>query len=417
MSSPYDAKDYRLTHFEHKSLTKIHDRPDIDSLVQIFRELKRNAQKVPTSLGGGLLGYLGLTLTDAAYTAIPNAVTFLRPTHPGSFVPSGPRITQVEIIQEKAVHEECLRLYNECNRVESTLRTQLIEAIPPIYLEPLRDFDTDMISESIPDIIEYLQRNHCQLTVEELNERETVLKNTSVNPEDPVDIIFNKISKFNNLCTITKRVKTDDMLVDYGYLIFNRCGVFADFLIKWNEKDTEKTLLDFKKHMRKAHAALKTVGKLKIKDSSINMMEQLTAHQERLTEDLGEKLASTVQANLVAALEHLENKENVPQQANLVQSDRALLLIIENLNKKIDALGAQINKNKSPPTSSTTEDKKLINPKTGREYKRYCWTCGCCNHWGNNHPGTKAAGHQDDATFKNRMGGSNKNCLGPARKS
>ena len=57
MSSSYDAKDYRLTHFEHKSLTKIHDRPDIDSLVQIFKELKRNAQKLPTSLGGGLLGY------------------------------------------------------------------------------------------------------------------------------------------------------------------------------------------------------------------------------------------------------------------------------------------------------------------------------------------------------------------------
>ena len=209
MSSPYDAKDYRLTHFEHKSLRKIHDCPDIDSLIQIFKELKRNAQKVPTTLGGGLLGYLGLVLTDPVYIVIPNAATFVRPTHPGPFIPSGPRITQVEIIQEKAIHEESLRQYNECNRVESTLRTQLIEAIPPIYLEPLRDPDTDMISSSIPDIIAYLQRNYCQLTVEELKDRENTLQNTSVNPEDPVDIIFNKISKFHNLCTITGKVKTD----------------------------------------------------------------------------------------------------------------------------------------------------------------------------------------------------------------
>ena len=51
-----------------------------------------------------------------------------------------------------------------------------------------------------------------------------------------------------------------------------------------------------------------------------------------------------------------------------------------------------------------------INPKTGMPWKHYCWTCGCCPHWGKNCP-RKAKGHKNNATFKNRMGGSNKNCL------
>ena len=53
MSFAYKIEDYRNTHFEYKDLTKIHGRPNIDALVIIFKELKRNAQKVSTNLAGG----------------------------------------------------------------------------------------------------------------------------------------------------------------------------------------------------------------------------------------------------------------------------------------------------------------------------------------------------------------------------
>ena len=51
-----------------------------------------------------------------------------------------------------------------------------------------------------------------------------------------------------------------------------------------------------------------------------------------------------------------------------------------------------------------------INLKTGRQCRRYCYTCICCNHWGRNCK-NKGSNHKDEATFRNRMGGSNKNCL------
>ena len=112
--------------------------------------------------------------------------------------------------------------------------------------------------------------------------------------------------QFQNLCTITGRVKSDDQLVDWAYLIFNRYGVFTDFLIKWNAKSQDdKTFTNMKEHMRDVYHALNDVGKLKIKDSTINMMEKLTQHQDRLAKELGEKLSTTLQANLVSALEHL----------------------------------------------------------------------------------------------------------------
>ena len=79
----YSVKDYKATHFEYKSLDNIHGAPTIDSLLHIFR-LKRNAQCVSTTLGGGQLRYLALVLSDAAYTAIPNSAPFVRPLDPGA---------------------------------------------------------------------------------------------------------------------------------------------------------------------------------------------------------------------------------------------------------------------------------------------------------------------------------------------
>ena len=46
--------------------------------------------------------------------------------------------------------------YNECQAAKQTLRKQIIDAVPAEYLDTLRNTDTDMIHNTIPDIIQYL---------------------------------------------------------------------------------------------------------------------------------------------------------------------------------------------------------------------------------------------------------------------
>ena len=77
----------------------------------------------------------------------------------------------------------------------------------------------------------------------------------------------------------------------------------------------------------------------------------------------------------------------------------ALLPLIKQLTKKVDQLVCT----QATPLIS-------INPKTRKPFKRYCWSCGCWDHWGKNCP-NKKPGHQDSVTFKDRKGGSNKDCL------
>ena len=82
-SLPYDITRY----FEYKELDKIHGQPNIDTIIKLVKQLKRNAQWVPTILGGGQLGYLALILSDTDYLKIPNSSAFIRPSDPGTFSP------------------------------------------------------------------------------------------------------------------------------------------------------------------------------------------------------------------------------------------------------------------------------------------------------------------------------------------
>ena len=83
MPSIYSVPDYKDQYFEYKALTKIHGAPTLDDIVLIYKQLKRNAQCVPTTLGGGQLGYLALVIPETSYATIPRAAAFLRPADPG----------------------------------------------------------------------------------------------------------------------------------------------------------------------------------------------------------------------------------------------------------------------------------------------------------------------------------------------
>ena len=110
--------------------------------------LKRNTQQIPTRLGGGNHGYLALLLYDAKYNGVTGTAPFNHPSDPGVFTPTNitvPATTtrpttratatattatataitcppnSAELVQQKAVYDEDLRLYLEVRTVETLL--------------------------------------------------------------------------------------------------------------------------------------------------------------------------------------------------------------------------------------------------------------------------------------------------------
>ena len=455
MITSYSIKNI-YSHFEYKELSKIDGEPTLDSILLLHRQVKRNAQCVATTLGGGQLGYLALVLTEEQYNGIPNAEQFVRPTNPGDFqlqVPdpntttspttrrtvtrSSTRlaanrspstqettalvptensnasvITAAEVATQKAAHEGELKKYYECQAVEQALRTQIIEAVEADYLDALRNVNTDMINETIPEIFDYLQTNYGQVTEEEMVTKEDDLKNYAYDPKAPVDKVFTQIATFQDLCLITNNGKTDKQLCQLAYLIFHRTRTFQDSLKIWNATPTEnKTFANFKAHMRKEHQSLKQVGALTVQSSALyqaNMLQQVANQQSDLEQNLKATVDEQVKNSMMEALaqysqeifiddnDHQEQVNNVavPKAPSIME----LFTMMSELNKKVDTLA-------EPKKRNLT-----INPRTGKPFRRYCHSCGCCDHWGKTCI-NKKPGHQDNATFKNRMGGSDANCL------
>jgi hypothetical protein len=64
---------YPETYFEYPELTKIHDKPNSESLFKLGNELKVNSQSVYSNLSDGVHGHLALVVkTSTQYAIITN---------------------------------------------------------------------------------------------------------------------------------------------------------------------------------------------------------------------------------------------------------------------------------------------------------------------------------------------------------
>ena len=232
-----------------------------------------------------------------------------------------------------------------------------------------------------------------------------------------------------DISKLTDRDVTTRRQVQLAYLIFNRAGVFRDSLKVWNARIINtKTYDEFKVFMRDKHTALDMVGALSIKDTSLdhaNMLQALSAQQEQLANNFQKNLFETFETYAQMdqnSHKHTSNyddsdKENeLPSEiSNMISnissknslSGKSILTMMQKMIDKMSDLETKVH-------GTNNKTKKVfakLNPKNGKAWKRYCWMCGCCDHWGKFCP-QPAAGHNNDATFKDRLNGSTAGVLG-----
>ncbi len=143
------------TYFQHKVLTRIHGKPVYESLQTLTTELKANAGSVPSTLGGGQHGHLGLLLSAVRYAALLHTAPWVSPVNPGPFVPpdagTGPQIEA-----GKDVWHELMQTFELCQATEKALIAQIVESIDPIYIRALLNRATGQYSTSIRAMILHL---------------------------------------------------------------------------------------------------------------------------------------------------------------------------------------------------------------------------------------------------------------------
>jgi hypothetical protein len=208
------------TYFQHKVLTRIHGIPVYETLQLLTTELKANAASVPTTLGGGLYGHLGLVVSDQKYATLANTIPWITPVNPGPFVPlAGATRPQLEAAQE--VWREEKLAFEICQATEKALIAQVVESIDSIYLRALLNRTTGQYAANLRDVITHLFTTHGKITPQQIRTKENAIYNMAFDISQPVDTVFNAIDDLADLAEHANSALSPQQMMDLTLLMLS----------------------------------------------------------------------------------------------------------------------------------------------------------------------------------------------------
>ena len=259
MNNTYNFKNY----FEHKTLDKVYGEPTTKTLHKLFKQLKRNACAVPSTVGGGQYCHLFMVITQREWDNLPGSIPVIPPQDPGPFALEG-RQTAVEIAVNQKNHEEDKKKYNRYQALKRVLRNQIVTAIDPEYLDPIRCNLTDMVNQDIQEIIQFLQDTYGTMSVNEIEEETSKIKNFTYDPTKSINLLLTAVQEHADLLKIAGAELQDSQVVALAYFLISKYQLFQDALKSWNKLPTPKTWTNMKTRMRQEYQMLKEINALSI---------------------------------------------------------------------------------------------------------------------------------------------------------
>ena len=286
----------------------------------------------------------------------------------------------------------------------------------PKYLRALRTPGTNRLNCTIPELFTHLFNTYGNVTPSELRKLTYRVENLNLPPSKPVDSIFTEIDKLAVIAEIAKAPMTATQKINMAYILFSKQHVYKSALRKWDEQlEGHQDWEGFKEHLRFAYRALKRTGALTIKDTldRHEVMNMVTAgitnafhtmQNDRLPTQDPTTFSITSEQSLPPPLLDTIPTSSVATSATSTVSDITMQMMQQLLNQMATQ---QISTN---GTNSSRRNPNTCHRNPNQRF--YCWRHGACNHPSREYR-NKGKGHQDDATFENRMGGSTRNIQNP----
>ena len=386
--------------FPYPSLPKQTGEPTYESIYSLHTLLKANAASISSELGGGAHGLLGLVLDGALYQTL-TGLAFARPANPGNtpIFPARAGGDQTRRIERD--HRETLRVFREITRTDQALQQQLLSSVDDMYLKALKQPHLGYTNRTCFDLLTHLYDNYGQISQIDLSDNESRMK-TSYDISTPIQNLFTQIDDAIEYAVNGNAAFTAPFILTTAYVLVYQTGELTKACEEWDDKPAaHKTWDAFKTHFTTAHQRFKRLQRLKQSafgsnsDLHANNIQQLEIQQET--------------ANAIHALADATSSDRTAV-ANLTTANhtltshlKAITATVKALEDKIDSLEAKID---------TLLTKNTNRPTYDRNCTAYCYTHGrtfnprhtskTCN--------TRKADHKENATLRNRMGGSNKQC-------
>ena len=417
MSTSYPrVKD---TYFQHPVLTKIQGRPTYESLQTLSKQIKANATSVPSTIGGGLYGHLGLVLSASKYANLAGTVPWITPGHPGPFAPPA-GATGPQIEAAKDVWRALNVSFDLYEATSKALISQVVDAIDEVYLAPITLPETGQLLNNIRDVLEHLFETHGKITPHQVKMREIAIYHMNYTIALPVDHVFTAVSELRELAEQANTPMSEPLLTALAYVVLSKEPMFQQDFRTWLMRpEAEQTWSNMLIHFRSAQnylSCVPTAGSHYTQGQE-NHHANAAIVADLVTQRLLETLPPSPPDELPVPPEFANAALQQQRETTLATREAALLASMQQM-MALMRTGPTNNRNNNRPPRDRGGRGQNARPNGGRGRglaplpRQYCWSHGYCAH-GSELCNNQLPGHQVTATATNdhMQGGSTNNCF------
>jgi len=242
--------------FPNPSLTPIIGLPTYAAIAEIHLLLNQNAASVDSDLGGGQHGHLALTVSAAVYATI-SAIPFVAPINPGPHPIQAPGATAAQIAEANRIHDATLRVWRQYQATDKALKQLLLQAVDPVYVQPLRNRLTGFATVSTRTILDHLYARYGRISPLDLEANDQRFK-AAYDTAMPIEGLFEQISKAIDLADAAGAPYTPEQILNNAYALMFQTGVYGEACKEWRRRlPAQKTWPLFQEHFAAAHEVLR----------------------------------------------------------------------------------------------------------------------------------------------------------------
>ena len=372
---------------------------------------------------------------------------FVRPPNPGTLViPTG--TTQHAATRIREDHAEVLRIHRECIDVEQALIKQALEAIQDKYTKCLRNRLTQRVDMTLEALLRTLFQRYGFVTQHQLAEFESSVRQYTYNVQEPLSLVFDLVEELQLLAEAARTPYSEVQLVSFGVEILRNTHDFQDGIKSWNRLPAaNRNWANFITHFEQEYQELLKLRGPTMQSSTLHsanaIVEQVKASVEQSVESSVAKALTRHGANSIIqdtkqmAIPNVRNLppvlQNLPPgftvhkvqpdsnnpsvafssfssngSSNQTDMEKFMKLFMEKMDERMKQQ-EQALKDITSHSGNNSGGSGGSSYRKRRNTSKYCWSHGACAH-SSADCNNKKRGHQNDATFNNKMGGSTRFC-------
>jgi hypothetical protein len=337
-----------------ETVTKIHGQPTSHDLTNLEKEIISILANIPTTLGGGNHGHVGVIMDPTEYSTMTGGTAFVNPVNPGIY-PAGLAVNAAAGTRARAEaeHKELINQFETFEGVRLGTKDLILEAVDNEFLSEIEHDTLGYLNVTPRQMIGHLLSRGGALdfadTRDLLAERDGEW-NVTENPQ----LYFNRVEKaIKGL--IRNGINSDlNERRDIALFHLKATGEFDPAVREWEAKlAADKTWANIKTFITAEYAKENKQNKLSAKHFKANAIQE----QAEITEE--------IIANLTEA--HTRQMETLVKTTTEAMKEMMLLLK---------------NNNNTPNGKATDEEKK----KRREEKKKKYNDTPVCKNCGKKHP-------------------------------